>query len=84
MIQNLIYGILFLKILFRACNFFYVRPHVPVNIIRVFLNFRFSSRKSQHQQKIAKKITYSTVQFLSKNVTNNKLNMGHSKSMSLA
>ena len=55
---------------------FYVRPHVPVNIIRVFLNFRFSSRKSQHQQKIAKKITYSIVQFLSKNVTNNKLNMG--------
>ena len=41
-----------------------------------FLNFSFSSRKSQSQQKIETKITYSTVQFRSKNVTNNKLNMG--------
>ena len=33
MIQNLIFAILFLKILFRAYNF---SPHVPVDIIRVF------------------------------------------------
>ena len=34
MIQNLIFGILFLKVLFRACNF---SPHVLVEIIRVIL-----------------------------------------------
>ena len=34
MIQNLILVILFLKILFRAYSF---SPHVPVDIIRVFL-----------------------------------------------
>ena len=34
MIQNLIFVILFLKILFRVCNF---SPHVQINIIRVFL-----------------------------------------------
>ena len=33
MIQNLIFVILFLKILFRAYNF---SPHVPMDIIRVF------------------------------------------------
>ena len=31
------------------------------------LNFRFSSRKSQSQQKLVKKITYFTIQFCSKN-----------------
>ena len=34
MIQNLIFVIHFLKILFRAYNFI---PHVPVDIIRVFI-----------------------------------------------
>ena len=63
MIQNLIFGILFLKILFQAYNFFYILPHVPVDIIRVFFNFRFSSRKSQSQQKLAKKITHFIMQF---------------------
>ena len=33
MIQNLIFENLFLKILFRVCNF---SPHVQINIIRVF------------------------------------------------
>ena len=33
MIQNLIFVILFLKILFRAYNF---SPHVPMDIIGVF------------------------------------------------
>ena len=37
---------------------FYIRPHVAVYIIRiVFKNFGFSSRKSQTQQELAKKIT---------------------------
>ena len=34
-----------------------------------FLIFRFSSRKSQSQQKIAKKITHFTIRFRSKNLT---------------
>ena len=36
---------------------------------RYFYNFRFSSRKSQHQQKLAKKITYFPGQFRSEKVT---------------
>ena len=48
---------------------FYIRPHVPVDIIRVFLVFRLYSRKSQSQQKLAKKITHFTIQFRSKNLT---------------
>ena len=40
-----------------------------------FFNFRFFSRKSQSQQKLAKKITHFTIQFCSKNLTNfTKLN----------
>ena len=49
---------------------FYICPEVPVDIIRVcFFNFRFSSRKSQNQQKLAKKITHFTIHFCSKNLT---------------
>ena len=33
-----------------------------------FFNFKFSSRKSQNQQKLAKKITHFTIQFHSKNL----------------
>ena len=36
---------------------------------RVFFDFRFSSRKSQSQQKLAKKSTYFTIQFHSNNLT---------------
>ena len=39
---------------------FYIRPHVLVNMIRVFFNFRFSNRKYKSQQKLAKKITHFT------------------------
>ena len=46
MIQNLIFGILLLKYYFGHTTF-YIRLHIPVDIIRIFLNFRFSSRKSQ-------------------------------------
>ena len=45
---------------------FYIRPHVPVDMIRVFSYFRFSSRKSQSQQKLVKKITPFTIKFCSK------------------
>ena len=48
---------------------FYIRPLVPVGIIRDIFNFRFSKRKSQSQQKLAKKFTHFTIQFLSKNLT---------------
>ena len=49
---------------------FYNSPKVPVDIISFFFfNFRFSIRKSQSQQKLAKKITHFTIQFCSKNLT---------------
>ena len=57
--ENIISGIRLLKI----C------PHVQVDIIRVFLNFRFSSKKFQSPQKLAKKFTHFTIQFHSKNLT---------------
>ena len=63
MIQNLIFGILFLKVLFWSYNFFHIRPHVPVDIIF------FSSRKFQKQQQLAKKITHFTIPFRWENLT---------------
>ena len=42
---------------------FYIRPHIPVDIIRVFFNFRFSCRKSQSQQKLAKNISPLILQY---------------------
>ena len=48
---------------------FCIRPHVSLDIIRVFLIFYFSSRKSQSQQRLVKKITHFTIQFRSKNLT---------------
>ena len=56
------------KYYFRHTNF-HIRPHVLVNIIRVFFNLRFSSRKQQSHQKLAKKITDFTIQFGSNNLT---------------
>ena len=40
-----------------------------MDIISVFLDFRFSSRKSLSQQKLAKKVTHFTIQFCSKDLT---------------
>ena len=54
MIQNLIFGILFLKYYFQ-----YTSGHDQ----NFFFNFIFSSRKSQSQQKLVKKITHFTIQF---------------------
>ena len=63
MIQNLIFGILLLKIFFRHATF-YIHPSVPVDIIKVFFDFRFSS-----QQKLLIRITYFPVHFRSKDLT---------------
>ena len=51
MIQNVIFGILFLKILFWAYNFFIFVEKFPRTSSEFLFNFRFSSRKSQSQQK---------------------------------
>ena len=58
----------FWKYYFGYATFIYL-PRRSVNIIRVFFNFRFSSRKTQNQQKLAKKITHFVIQFRSKNLT---------------
>ena len=68
MIQNRMFGILFLKILFWEYNFF-VFVHTFSDITRVFFNFRFSSRKFQSQQKLPKKIIHFTMQFCSINLS---------------
>ena len=66
MIQNLICGIpffFFLKILLRTCRVFIFVQTFQLASPQFFLNFRFSSRESQSQQKLAKKITRFTIQF---------------------
>ena len=65
-IQNLTFGILFLKILLRAYKFF-----VSVHTFQSTFLFlvRSSNRKSQSQQKLAKKVTHFIIQFRSKNLT---------------
>ena len=68
MIQNLIFGILFLKILFRHTAFLYPSTRYSGHH-HFLLIFRFSSRKSQSQQKLEKNDTQFTIQFRSKNVT---------------
>ena len=51
MTQNVIFGILFLKILFWAYNFFIFVQTFQRTSSEFLFNFRFSSRKSQSQQK---------------------------------
>ena len=55
----------FFKILFRAYNFFIFVQWTS----EFFVNFRFSSRNSQSQQKLAKKVTHFIKQFCSKSLT---------------
>ena len=69
MIQNAIFGILFLKLLFRVHNFFAFGQMYQRTSSEFLFNFRFCSRKSQSQQKLAKNITHFTIQFRSKNPT---------------
>ena len=59
----------FFENLISGIQYFYIRPHVPLDIITVFFNFRFSIRKSQSQQNVVKKIIHFTIQFRSKNLT---------------
>ena len=59
----------FLENVISGIQKFYICPDVSVDIIILFFNFGFSSRKSQSQQKLAKKITHFTIQFCSKNFT---------------
>ena len=63
------FGILFLKILFRAYNFFISIHPFRWTTSGFFFNFRFLSIKSQTQWKLAKKVTHFTIQFCSKSFT---------------
>ena len=82
MIQNLIFRILLLKMLFPAYNFFifsicsiyifyflYSFTCSSGHYQRFFFDFSFSGRKSQSQQKLSIKITYFAIQFRLKNLT---------------
>ena len=53
--QNLIIWIFFKKNIISGIQRFYICADVSVDIVRVFFNFRFSSRKSQSQQNLAKR-----------------------------
>ena len=68
MIQNCIFVIPFLKTLFREKNFFIFVHTFQWTLSKLFRS-RFSSRKSQSQQKLVKKITHFTIQFCSKHLT---------------
>ena len=59
----------FIKNIISGIQIFYIHPHVPADIIKVFLDFRFSRRKSQSQQKLLIKITYFAIQVRSKHLT---------------
>ena len=56
----------FFENIISGIQLFYIRPDAPAEFL---FSFRFSSRKSQSQQKLAKKISHFTIQFRSKNVT---------------
>ena len=58
-----------MKILYGAYNFYTFVQKFEWTSEFFFFNFRFSDRKSQSQQKLAKKVTYFTIQFHSKNLT---------------
>ena len=55
----------FLENIISSIHLFKICPHVPVDIIRDFFNFRFFIRKSQSHQNLAKKMTHFTIQFCS-------------------
>ena len=69
MIENAIFGILVLKIIFRGYNFFIFVQTFQRTSSEFHFNFSFSNRKSQSQQKLANKIIHFTIQFHSKNLT---------------
>ena len=73
--ENLILGIIFLKIFFliSSIQLFYIYPPcvhtVQWTLSEFFLDFKIFSRKSRSQQKLAKRITHFAMQFRSKNLT---------------
>ena len=69
MIQNLIFGIILLKMLFLAYNFFIFMHMFQQTSCKFFFDYRFSRRKSQSQQKLLIKITYFAIQVRSKHLT---------------
>ena len=69
MIQNVIFRILLLEILFRAYHFFIFAQMQQRTSSEFFLNFRFSSTKSQSQGNLGKKIAHFTIQFRQRNIT---------------
>ena len=60
---------IFLKVLFPAYNSFIFAQMFQWTSSEFLFKFRFSSRKSQSQQNLAKKITHFTIQFQSKNLS---------------
>ena len=60
---------IFLKVLFPAHNIFIFAQMFQWTSSEFLSKFRFSSRKSQSQQHLAKKITHFTRQFQSKNLS---------------
>ena len=58
-----------MKILFRVYNFFIFVQTFQWTLSEFLFNFKFYSRKSQSQEKLAKKITNFTIQFRLKNLT---------------
>ena len=58
----------FMKILFRVYIFFYLSTRSSGHH-QSFFYFRFFNRKSQRQQKLARKSNHFTIQFRSKNLT---------------
>ena len=60
----------FFENIISGIQLFYIGPHVPVDIIRFFSDFKFSSKKSQSQQKLPKMMIHFTIQSCSKNLIN--------------
>ena len=56
------------RTLFRACNFFMFVHKFQWASSEFFSNFRFYTRKSESERKLAKKITHFIIQFCSKNL----------------
>ena len=56
MIQNLIYGILFFEniVSVLGTQLFYIRPHISVDIIAVFLFFNFLAESLEASKKLRK------------------------------
>ena len=63
-----VWNFFFWKYYFSHIRHYFTHLHQCTS--EFFFNFRFSSRKSQSQQKLAKKMSHFTIQFRRKNLTN--------------